>query len=200
MLTPTFAGFNLWWISLDFCCWCMIFVFTRPEVPFALSSKWKAQQNLWRTWDLGLDCAYLDLYLSLDSTYVCLWCIFVFVAVQPQDERTRFANWILLYCLQFSLDSTMLISTFDGFNLWWISLTFVVLMYDFVFTCPKVPFVLSLEWKAQQNLWRPHDLGLDCAYLDLNFRWIQLYWFHSSLDSTFVCDVFSCLLLCNYKM
>ena len=35
-----------------------------------------------------------------------------------------FANWILLYCLRFSLDSTVVISIFAGFSLWWISLHF----------------------------------------------------------------------------
>ena len=102
---------------------------------------------------LGIDLAYPDLnfrwiqwfwfHSSLDSTYVCLWCNFAFDAVQQQNERTRFVNWILLCCLQFSLDSTMLISIFAGFNLWWISLD-ISLRRLSVMQAPWLPCLINL--------------------------------------------------------
>ena len=63
--------------------------------------------------------------------------------MQQKDERTRFVHWILL----------LLFASFAGFNyadfdIRWIQLVedrfeFLLLIYDFVFSCPEVPFVLS---------------------------------------------------------
>ena len=84
---------------------------------------------------------------SPDSTYVGLWCIFVLAVVRLLVERAGFANWIImLYCLQFTLDSTVLISIFAGFDLWWISLHFFPTLCCgvFVFRSPHPALILLL--------------------------------------------------------
>ena len=87
--------------------------------------------------------------------------------MKQQDERTRFVNWILLCCLQVSLDSTILISAFAGFNLWWIGLHFSLTSLN-VMQAPWLPcrinlcgrtiralceflieFLLSMEWSVR---------------------------------------------------
>ena len=55
------------------------------------------------------------------------------------------------YCLQVSLDSTMLISAFAGFNLWWIGLHFSLTSLN-VMQAPWLPCLINLCGRTTRAL------------------------------------------------
>ena len=71
---------------------------------------------------------------------------------------------------------------------------FLLLIYTMLSLALRLPPFSHRSERLDKtfDLWRTYDSGLDSAYLDVNFRWLQRFWFHSSLDLTYVC------LWCNF--
>ena len=99
-----------------------------------------------------------------------LLCKHLFLLLDFFPCVKNFANCILLYCWQFSLNQFALVVDqfallFAIFNLWWISLHLSEGSLRPLARVKGSP-------KLVKNI---RYLGIDLAYPDLNFRWIQRF-------------------------